>query len=166
VRLYRRSTSSLPHGQKTCSAPNRLGCHRNILDDLNRWESTDKRLIRRISLDPTKPNRQGATEYNHPNSRLHNKRRYIHQSYSKHAYHNIIIVIVTLIAHPTRTTNKSRITVQTSFHRVTRLPNNSNYRIYKIYYPRSCKHSSKSRHHTCHNTRVRCSRSIPRPLHN
>ncbi len=143
MRLYRRSTSSLPHGQKTCSAPSRLGCHRNILDDLHRWDRTDTRLTRRTLLDPTTHNRQGATQYNHTKPRLYSKCRYVLQYFNKHAYHNIIIVIITLIAHPTRTTNKSRITVQTSFHRVTRLPNNSNYRTYKISYPRSCKRSSK-----------------------
>ena len=156
----------MPHGQKTCSAPNRLGCHRNIPDGHSGWETLGINLANRIFLDPTRHKTIGAIKYNHTNSRHNNNSRCTPQQSNNLAYRNNTIIIVTLIAHPTRTYNTLKLTGQTSYHKTTRQHNNNNYSTYKISYPRSCKRSSKSRQHTCHNNRVRCSRSIPRPLLN
>jgi hypothetical protein len=156
----------LPHGQKTCSAHSRLGCPRSIPDDLHRWDSTGTRLTKRILLDPTNRNRQGATTYNHTKYRRYNTCRCNLQYFSKHAYHSNIIVIITIIAHPTRTYNTLKLTGQTSYHKTTRQHNNNNYSTYKISSPRSCKRSSQRRQHICHHRQISCSRSIPRPLHN
>jgi hypothetical protein len=156
----------LPHGQKTCSAPNRLGCHRNIPDGHSGWESLGIHLANRIFLDPTRHKTIGAIKYNHTNSRHNNNSRCTHQHSNNLAYRNNTLIIVTLIAQPTRTYHTFRITMRMSSNNITRLHNSNSYNIYKISYPRSCKRSSSSRQHICSHNRVRCSRSIPRPLLN
>ena len=159
-------TSFLEHVQKTCSAPNRLGCHRNIPDGHNGWESTGIQLPKRTFPDQTKHNTIGATEYNHTKSMPNNIRRCTHQHFSKLTYRNSITIIITSHGHPTRTCNIIKLTGQTSYYKTTRQHNNSNYSTYKISSPRSCKRSSKCRQHICHHRQVIYSRSIPRPLHN
>jgi hypothetical protein len=153
----------LNHVQKTCSAPNRLGCHHNILDGHNGWESKGKHITKRTFLDTPKHNRQEETGYNRTKYLPCSSRRCTHQQYNKHAYLNSILIIITSHVHPTRTYNTIRITEQTLHHRLTRQHNNNNYNTYKIYYPRSCKHSSKRRKYICHHSQIRCRRSIPRP---
>ncbi len=145
MRLLQHWTSFLNHVQKTCSVPNRLGCHRNIPDGHNGWESPGIHLTNRTFLDPTKHKTTGATEYNHTNSRPNNNSRCTHQHSNKLAYRNSIIIIISLIAHPTRTYHTFRITVQMSFSSIPPLHNNNSYSTYKISYPRSCKRSSNNR---------------------